>query len=248
MTSTVVIPGRITVNNSDEMRRKLLAALRSRPARLTVDLSQATYMDSSGLATLLEAVRIARKQGTRLLLAGVSGQPDAFSKSADRSSVRICRRGDERVNVLEDIGDSVIQRLAYVGQLSMQFWSGVLTIPRALPLVGKRGRWLAAIRQMAAIGVDALPMIATVSMSAGSIFAMQSGNELRRFGALSLVINIIAIGFAREIGPLLTAIVVSSRSGSAFSAEIGAMVVTNEIDVLRTMGLSPIEFVLAPKS
>lgn len=151
------------------------------------------------------------------------------------------------MSVLEGIGNTVIHRLGYVGQLSMQFWSGLLTIPTVLPMVGKRGRWVAAIRQMAEIGVDALPMIATVSMSAGFIFAMQSGNELRRFGALSLVINIIAIGFTRELGPLMTAIVVSSRSGSAFSAEIGTMVVTNEIDVLRTMGLSPIEFVLAPK-
>jgi anti-sigma B factor antagonist len=75
MRPTVVILGRITVNTSDEMRRKLLAALRLKPPQVTVDLSQATYMDSSGLATLLEAVRIARKQGTRLLLAGVSGQP-----------------------------------------------------------------------------------------------------------------------------------------------------------------------------
>jgi anti-sigma B factor antagonist len=75
MIGTVAIEGRITVDNSDEMRRKLLAALRSRPAQVTVDLSQATYMDLSGLATLLESVRIARKQGTRLVLAGVSGQP-----------------------------------------------------------------------------------------------------------------------------------------------------------------------------
>jgi phospholipid/cholesterol/gamma-HCH transport system permease protein len=151
------------------------------------------------------------------------------------------------VSALEGIGGSVIRQLAYVGQLSMQFWSGLLTIPRVLPVIGRRGRWVAAIRQMAEIGVDALPMIATVSMSAGFIFALQSGNELRRFGALSLVINIIAIGFTRELGPLLTAIVLSSRSGSAFSAEIGTMVVTNEIDVLRTMGLNPVEFVLAPK-
>ena len=75
MLDTVAIEGRITVNNSDQMRRKLLSALRSRSTQVIVDLSQTTYMDSSGLATLLEAVRIARKQGTRLLLAGVSGQP-----------------------------------------------------------------------------------------------------------------------------------------------------------------------------
>jgi anti-sigma B factor antagonist len=72
---TIAIEGRITINNSDEVRRKLLAALRLKPGKVTVDLSQATYMDTSGLATLLEAVRIARKQGTRFVLAGVDGQP-----------------------------------------------------------------------------------------------------------------------------------------------------------------------------
>ncbi len=75
MISTVAIEGRVTVNNSDEMRRKLLSALRSRPAQVIVDLSRATYMDTSGLATLLEAVRIARSQSTRFVLAGLSGQP-----------------------------------------------------------------------------------------------------------------------------------------------------------------------------
>jgi anti-sigma B factor antagonist len=75
MAPTVAIEGRISINSSGEMRRKLLAALHLRPAQVTVDLSQATYMDSSGLATLLEALRIARSQGTRFLLAGLSGQP-----------------------------------------------------------------------------------------------------------------------------------------------------------------------------
>jgi anti-sigma B factor antagonist len=75
MISTVAIEGRITINNSDEMRRKLLAALRSRPAQVTVDLSKATYMDMSGFATLLEAARTARGQRTRLVLTGLSGQP-----------------------------------------------------------------------------------------------------------------------------------------------------------------------------
>lgn len=75
MTSRVAIDGRITVNSSNEMRRKLLAALRTGPTQIIVDLSRATYMDSSGVATLLEATRIARNQSTRLVLAGVSGQP-----------------------------------------------------------------------------------------------------------------------------------------------------------------------------
>lgn len=75
MTSTVAIEGRVTVHSSDEMRRKLLAALRSRPAQVIVDFSRATYMDTSGVATLLEAAHIARSQSTRFVLAGLSGQP-----------------------------------------------------------------------------------------------------------------------------------------------------------------------------
>jgi phospholipid/cholesterol/gamma-HCH transport system permease protein len=137
------------------------------------------------------------------------------------------------VNMLERIGAEAIDRLADVGELSIQFWAGLRASPHVLPMVGKRGRWQAALQQMSAIGVDALPMIAIVTGCAGFIFAMQSGAELRRF--------------TRELGPLLTAIVVSGRSGSAFSAEIGTMVVTSEIDALRTMALDPIEIVLAPK-
>jgi anti-sigma B factor antagonist len=82
MTATVAIEGRITVTNSDEMRRKLQAALRSRPAQILVDLAQATYLDTSAVATLLEAVRIARRQGTLLLLSNLSGQPQSLFAAA----------------------------------------------------------------------------------------------------------------------------------------------------------------------
>jgi phospholipid/cholesterol/gamma-HCH transport system permease protein len=151
------------------------------------------------------------------------------------------------VNAFEDIGGVVVQQFAYVGGLTDQFWSGLRALPRVLPFVGRRGRWQTSIRQMAAIGVAALPMLGIMAVCSGMILAMQGGAELRRFGALRYVIDLVAVGFTRELGPLLTAIVVSGRSGSAFSAEIGTMMVTNEIDALRVMALDPIEFVLAPK-
>ena len=151
------------------------------------------------------------------------------------------------MNILESIGGGVIQQFAYIGGLSDQFWSGIRALPRVLPGIGKRGRWREAIRQMTAIGVAALPMIAIMAASTGMILSLQGAGELRRFGALRYVIDLVAIGFTRELGPLLTAIVVSGRSGSAFSAEIGTMVVTSEIDALRTLALDPVEFVLAPK-
>jgi len=151
------------------------------------------------------------------------------------------------MNILDAIGSRVIHDLAYVGGIAMQFWAGLCASPHVLPFVGKRGRWRAAMGQMAAIGVDALPTVAIMSVCAGFILAMQAGAELRRFGALQYVMDAVAIGFTRELGPLLTAFVVGGRSGSAFSAEIGTMVVTSEIDALRTMAIDPIEFVLAPK-
>ena len=77
--------------------------------------------------------------------------------------------------------------------------------------------------------------------------ALQGGAELRQLGAVQLVINLVAVSMTRELGPLITAIVVVGRSGSAFSAEIGTMVVTEEVDALRSMALDPIEFLLVPK-
>jgi phospholipid/cholesterol/gamma-HCH transport system permease protein len=151
------------------------------------------------------------------------------------------------MNVLEAIGRGVIQRLAYVGGLTTQLWSGLGALPHVLPFRGRRGRWQEAMRQMFAIGVQALPMAAIVAACTGAILAIQSASELRQYGAMSLVVNIVVIAFTREMGPLLTAIVVAGRSGSAFSAEIGTMVVTEEIDALRTMAIDPIELVLTPK-
>jgi phospholipid/cholesterol/gamma-HCH transport system permease protein len=151
------------------------------------------------------------------------------------------------VSVLEAIGSSIIDQLAYVGSLTNQFWSALGAFPRLVPFVGRRGRWRSAMKQMSAIGVDALPMVAIVAACGGSILAIQSASELSQFGAMQLVVDIVVIAFTRELGPLLTAIVVSGRSGSAISAEIGTMVVTEEIDALRTMAVDPIELVLAPK-
>ncbi len=151
------------------------------------------------------------------------------------------------MKLLERIGSRVIEGLAYVGGLTMQFAEGVRAIPHVLPIRGKPRRWRTAMQQMVAIGVDALPTIALMSVCIGYILAMQIGSELRRWGALQYVMDTVAIGFTREIGPLLTALALSGRSGSAFSAEIGTMVVTSEIDALRTMAIDPIEFVLTPK-
>src|SRR5580700_3930459 len=149
--------------------------------------------------------------------------------------------------VLDGIGQRTLTELDYVGSLNIQLWATLRAMVKSLPFVGNRHRWQAAVHQMLEIGVDALPMVALMAMCSGCILAMQGASELRRFGALHFVIDLVAVAFTRELGPLLTAIAVSGRSGSAFAAEIGTMKVTEELDALKVMAFEPVEFVLAPK-
>ena len=149
--------------------------------------------------------------------------------------------------VVERLGNAAMHHIEYVGGLAIQLRNAFGALGRTLPLVGNRSRWRSAVQQMLAVGVDAFPMVGIMAVCAGFILAMQGASELRRLGAMQFVIDLVTIGFTRELGPLLTAIAVSGRSGSAFSAEIGSMVVTEEIDAMRTMGIDPVEFVLAPK-
>ena len=150
-------------------------------------------------------------------------------------------------SLLENVGRRTLNELDYVGSLNIQLWDTLRSIRSALPFVGNRHRWQATVRQTLQIGVDALPMVSLMAICTGFILALQGASELRRFGALHYVIDLVAVGFTRELGPLLTAVAVSGRSGSAFAAEIGTMKVTEELDSLRVMALEPTEFVLAPK-
>ena len=145
------------------------------------------------------------------------------------------------------VGKGTIERIEYVGGLSVQFYRGVALAWRANPITGSKPRWQTTVRQMAVVGVDALPVVCLIAACTGLIMALQGGAEMRRFGAMQFVINLVAVSITRELGPLITAIVVVGRSGSSFSAEIGTMVVTEEVDALRAMALDPVEFLLVPK-
>src|SRR4030095_7700032 len=149
--------------------------------------------------------------------------------------------------MLAAIGRTAISSATDVGPLPTQLWRSVLRLPGALPMVGKGRRWRTAVQQMMAIGVSALPVVALMSFCLGSVAALQAAAELRRYGATRYVVEFIAIAFTRELGAIITAIAVSGRSASAIAAEVSTMVVSQELDALRVMGLDPIEFTLAPK-
>jgi phospholipid/cholesterol/gamma-HCH transport system permease protein len=100
---------------------------------------------------------------------------------------------------------------------------------------------------MVVIGVNSIPLIAMLSMIVGMILALQGAYVLRPFGAAIYVADLVGVTMTRELAPLVTAIIITGRSGSAFTAEIGTMKVSEEVDALVTIGLNPIKFLVVPK-
>ncbi len=105
----------------------------------------------------------------------------------------------------------------------------------------------AMIQQGVLIGVEAIPILSLLSLIIGLILALQSAAQLRQFGANIFVADLISISMVREMGPMMTAIIVAGRSGSAFASEIATMKVTEEIDALKMMSINPIKYIVAPK-
>jgi phospholipid/cholesterol/gamma-HCH transport system permease protein len=148
--------------------------------------------------------------------------------------------------IVETIGEATIDGLAYVGGLA-RLAGGAARAIFLEPLAGRKLRWQRAVHQAMSIGVEAVPIVSLISFFVGLILALQGAYELRNLGAMQLVASAVAISMTRELGPLMTAIVVIGRSGSAFAAEIGTMKVNEEIDALETMALQPVHFLAAPK-
>jgi len=146
----------------------------------------------------------------------------------------------------DSIGRGAIGGFAYVGGLArLTGRAAYLTVVG--PFRGKPVRMSRAMHQAMAVGIEALPILSTITFFVGLILALQGAYELRKFGALQYVAGGVAVSMTRELGPLMTAIVVIGRSGSAFAAEIGTMMVTEEVDALTTMAINPIQFLVTPK-
>jgi len=150
------------------------------------------------------------------------------------------------VELVSQIGAGITDSLAYLGSLASL---GVRAAYYSFvgPFRGKPMRLQRAFSQAMEVGVRAIPILSLISFFIGLILALQSAYELTKLGAMSVVPRAVALSMTRELGPLITAIVVIGRSGSAFAAEIGTMKVTEEIDALEVMAISPVHFLVAPK-
>jgi phospholipid/cholesterol/gamma-HCH transport system permease protein len=129
--------------------------------------------------------------------------------------------------------------LDFVGRVSAAVASGALRI--------RRWRPISIVRHIYDTGIAAIPIVALIGFLIAVILAYMGAQQLRKFGADIFVVDLVTVGVLRELGVLLTAIIVAGRSGSAFAAEIGVMQLNEEVDALRTIGVNPIEVLVVPR-
>jgi phospholipid/cholesterol/gamma-HCH transport system permease protein len=149
-------------------------------------------------------------------------------------------------SVLAFFGRNTLGLLRYLSGLydlsaKAAYWTFVA------PFKGRKVKWGNAIHQMVSAGVDSVPIVSLISLFIGIVMALQGAYQLEKFGASYYVTALVGVSMTRELGPLITAIVIAGRSGSAFAAELGTMKVSEEIDALEAMGLDSVRYLVVPK-
>jgi phospholipid/cholesterol/gamma-HCH transport system permease protein len=223
----------------------LLQAVAARPrAELKVVLAGVTRIDSAGVAMLRTLMRRAAESKTRVSFVACS-EPAREAISLFQIDPRP-PRSEERRGLRESIGAyGAEQWRGLVSLLVLAADTFYLTF-RGSPRTARVRRG-ATWREAVKIGVDAFPIVGLVALLIGLVVGLQSAAQLQQLGVGSWVAELISLSMAREMGPLMTAIIVAGRSGASIAAEIAVMKVSQEVDALSIMGINPTRYIVVPK-
>ena len=225
------------------------------PANSTViaNCAKIEAMDTVGAWVLQKLLQRLNMQNTTVQLDGL--QPK-FKKLLDAISFDVANVHQQEIdaklkstftlNFIERIGKNTVdaikqtlEAISFVGETAIAFAISVVQ--------PKRIRWRPILFNIRSAGFDALPIVGLLSFLLGIVVAYQGADQLRQYGANIFVADLVGLSMLREFAPLMTAIIIAGRSGSAYAAQIGTMAVTEEIDAMRTLGISPQELLVLPK-
>ena len=239
--------GELTLDTIAPVEAEARELLSAHPrSELRADLSQVTHLDTAGAVFLRRLPELARQFGKEVSLTPLPPdlRPffDFFGAPPGREAPRPTPAGGR----LEALGTWMHR--TYGRMSAFLLLATDLTWAAGAALLRRGGiRRGSFVDQAVAIGSQGLPIIALILFLIGAVSALQAAAQLRKFGANIYVADLLAIGICRELGPLMTAIVVAGRSGSAIAAEVATMKFTEELDALKTMALDPLRFVAVPK-
>ncbi len=246
-TLKVTFLGNLDIENVTKIWRLCVDAVdRESPRLLHLDFSKVDYCDGSGLA-LIKVLQqkqaknhksctiFGLKPTFQKLLEYIEQRPDKVETSALLQEGLPEKLGHITVDILRDLKENVV----FLGILSYQLFLSLLNPTKI--------RWSDFFRIAEDTGPQALPIIALIGFLIGLISTFQAAPSFADFGAQIYMVNLVGLGLVREMGPLLTSVLLAGRTASAFAAEIGTMKINQEIDALQTMGLNPVRFLVVPR-
>jgi phospholipid/cholesterol/gamma-HCH transport system permease protein len=215
-------------------------------ARVDLDLAGLEHLDGAATALLLELRAELGRAGTASDILGARGSVlamlELYGTHAPQPSMH---QPPKPIGILDQIGREAMSFFGeakgfdFVGDLGI---AGLQALRRPWII-----NWREVPRMMERTGADGLPIVLMINFLVGLVTAFQAAIQLKQFGANIFVADLVGISITRELAPLMTAIIAAGRSGAAFSAELGTMRVSEEIDALRTLGLDPYHFLVFPR-
>ncbi len=243
------LSGRLALEGLDGISAAIEQALKGRnPSSLAMDLGGVEYLDSGGALVLVQTENEAARRGIPFSYVNVGGETKRILSLIDREALRAAPRRSVKVDepFFVHVGsastalfDDFFYLMAFFGEL-ISVTARAVARPRSV-------RWGDVLFYIRRVGAEGLPIVGLISMLIGLIMAFMSSLQLKQFGANIYVASLVGIAIVRELGPIMTAILVAGRSASAFAAEIGTMMVNDEVDALVTMGFDPVRFLALPK-
>lgn len=243
---TITLSGRLDFQSTAKIWRECISAQRkNQPQKLILVLDKVTYCDGSGIGLLLELQNRQQARNRQFESIGLPPKVKNLMGMIKQQSQKDFFQ-EQPVNIVVSVGqfvvrvcDDILDNIVFIGQLTVESFRAVIH-PRNI-------RWQNFGRALEEVGPDALLLIALIGFLTGLISAFQSAVAVSKFGATIYVANLVGVGLVKEMGPLMTAVLLAGRTASSFAAEIGTMKVNQEVDALTTMGLNPIRFLVLPR-
>ncbi len=220
--------------------------LRPSPPQLDFDVSAVDGLDGGATALLLELRSEAAAAGSAAQIVGATGRVksmlELYGAHPQRPSLL---PPPQRIGILDQIGREVLTLVNESNALD--FVGDAVIAGGQVARAPRRLNWADVPRLMERAGADGIPIVLMINFLVGLVTGFQAAIQLQQFGANIFVADLVGLSVTRELAPLMTAIIIAGRSGAAFSAELGTMRVSEEIDALRTLGLDPYQFLVFPR-
>ncbi|HSQ65647.1 MAG TPA: MlaE family lipid ABC transporter permease subunit [Polyangiaceae bacterium] len=242
----LALAGELRMADATLVWRKLRELAAGQKDRLDIDLSQVGVVDGAIMSLLVELRDDLSTRGVACELVGVPSHLEPIAHLYGAEQPPHPKAEPVRENPVSRLGRAVMQVVTTVEHVVLFFGDLAASFWRALR-VRRTANWRAIPAFAVRAGADGVPIVLLLNFLVGFVMGFQTARQLKLYGANVYVADVVGISVTRELAPLMTAIIMSGRSGASFAAEIGTMRVTEEIDALRTMGFTPGPYLIFPR-